>query len=281
MPVVRKQTPAAKKTTTDGELSAWDFDSGLKINVFGRSGTGKTRLWSTFPGPILAAICSGSVKSGELRSIDTPENRRKITAVPVTSAEAARQFVARAKGETWGTVVLDHVSGLQDLLLKEILGIDEIPAQMSWGTATQEQWGMVGVKVKEIVRALIDVPANVVIVAQERQFGGDEYSSDQIVPSVMSDCSPSTVRWLNHVNDYIVRTYSRRKTVEKKETIAGKPVTRKVVSEKEVEFCLRTAPDPVYGVKFRVAPGLELPQEIVDPSYDKIMAVIEGRWKGE
>jgi ABC-type polar amino acid transport system ATPase subunit len=47
-----------------------DFeDQGIKMVLYGSSGSGKTTLWATFPKPILAIICSGGFKSGELRSV--------------------------------------------------------------------------------------------------------------------------------------------------------------------------------------------------------------------
>jgi ABC-type lipoprotein export system ATPase subunit len=52
-------------------------DDTIQLLLYGRSGTGKTTLWSTFPKPILGVICSGGQRSGELRSVSL-EDRRHI-----------------------------------------------------------------------------------------------------------------------------------------------------------------------------------------------------------
>src|ERR1044072_7380628 len=62
-------------------------DEGLKMLLYGVSGTGKTTLWATFPGPILAIICSGGNRSGELRSIKTPDIVKKVHEVELRNSE--------------------------------------------------------------------------------------------------------------------------------------------------------------------------------------------------
>ena len=281
MPIAKKQGATGAKPKS-ALKSAWDFDAGLKINVYGRSGTGKTRLWSTFPDPILAGICSASVHSGELRSIQTPENRHRIDARIIQTADDARVFLDEAKAGSWKTVVLDHVTGLQDFLLKEVLGVDELPAQMGWGVASQEQWGKAILRSKEILRHFLNLPCNVVLIGQERNFGegaSTEEGGEQIVPYVATDCSPSLARWIGPACDYVVRTFVRPMTKETVSTIGGKEIRTRKPVKGQFEFCLGTGPDAVYLTKFRVPTGRVLPDDIVDPSYDRIMEVVEGRYK--
>ena len=73
------------------------FHGGIKMCVYGRSGTGKTTFWGSFPGRILALMCSGSDPSGELRSINTPEHRKKIDAVLIKSPSDMVDAVAYLK----------------------------------------------------------------------------------------------------------------------------------------------------------------------------------------
>jgi hypothetical protein len=274
MPKVVKQTMKPRKKQASSMLSAWPEDSGIKINLYGRSGTGKTTLWATFPGPILALICSGGRKPGELRSIDTPEYRKKITPVIVRASTDIAKILNDGVDE-YKTLVLDHGSGLQDLVLKEILGLDELPPQLSWGLATQQDYGQCSLQMKEILRALLSQSQNVVIVAQERDFNTDGGSDSLVLPYVASALSPSVVGWLNPAVDYIGQTFIRPRMVKEDIKIGGKKksVTRK---GKGVEYCLRTAPDSVYTTKFRLPKGRNLPDVIVDPSYAKLEALIKG-----
>lgn len=276
MVTIRKQTKITKKMGGIADLiKPMDFeDEGLKINVYGRSATGKTTFWSTFPKPILCLKCSGG---GELRSINTKENRKVIRQVDITESGLIREVVEHQKEEkTFGTVVLDHASGLNDLVLKEILDLEELPAQKSWGMATQQQYGQASLQMKELIRAVLGLKCNVVIVAQERDFNTDSDAAEHLMPYVASALTPSVVGWLNPAVDYIVRTFIREQTKSVTSAMkSGKSVTMTKATGK-YEYCMKTGPDPVYTTKFRRPMGVPLPDVIVNPTYDKLMEIIEG-----
>lgn len=283
--LVKKQAPAGNKPAPglEGLIQPMGFedDAPIKLSLYGRSGTGKTTLWATFPKPILALVFSGGLGSGELRSVDTPENRGQIHVAAPTNAVQAKKLLEHLKeAGGYATYVLDHATGLQDLVLRDIVGLAEIPVQKTWGMATQQQYGQCTLQVKEILRDLLSLPANVVIVAQERNFneGGD--GSEMLAPVVGSALTPSLCGWLNAAVDYIGQTFIRQKEEIQTQTIGtGKSAktlnTR--VKIKGVEYCLRTAPDPVYTIKFRdPSKGVNLPEVLVNPHYDKIMRLIKG-----
>lgn len=243
--------------------------------LYGRSGTGKTTLWATFPGPILAMICSGGQQPGELLSVNTPENRSKISQVVINESTEIKEVIDYTK-ETgaFNTLVLDHASGLQDLILKEILGLEELPAQKSWGMASQAQYGQCSLQCKEVFRALLGVGCHVVIVAQERDFKG-ESESEIITPTIGAALTPSVTGWLNPACDFVVQTFIRPTVEYTTNKVGGKEITTNKRG-KGVEYCLRTEPHEIYQTKFRVPKGSKLPEVIVDPSYEKIAALING-----
>ncbi len=74
------------------------LDTTIKMLIYGRSGTGKTTLWATFPGPILAVICSGGNKPGELKSINEPKYRNKVKKVSIDNMEEFYAVVEHCKG---------------------------------------------------------------------------------------------------------------------------------------------------------------------------------------
>lgn len=278
-PVVTKQAPkpSPKQGSVLDRIGWSDSTETIKCAFYGQSGTGKTTLWATFPGPILAVICSGGMKNaGELKSIDTPEYRKKIKPVVIQDSSEIRDVVAYAESGEFGTVVLDHGSGLQDLQLKEVLGIKDIPVQKSWGLASQQQYGQVAIQWKECVRAILNLPNNVVIVTQERDFtteGGN--TTDILLPTIGPALMPSLTGWLNPTVDYIVQTVKRPKMVEKTIKVAGKEIkTEERV--KGVDYCIRVGPHDVFTTKFRIPKGRELPEFISNPTYEKIMKVIKG-----
>lgn len=269
MPVIKNLARSYTKKVE--AVSAWDSVDGVRLLLYGRSGTGKTTLWSSFPGPILALVCSGCNQPGELKSIDTPENRRKIDPRVISDSQQIRDILANSS--KFATIVLDHASGLQDLVLKEILGLQELPVQRSWGMAQQQQWGQCTLQCKELLRAILNSCNNVVIVAQEREFNTDSVDGS-ISPSVGAGLTPSLTGWLNTAADYICQTFIRQREEERVNKIGGKEV-KKLVKKSEVEYCIRTAPDPVYTTKFRLPKGRVLPSVIVDPSFEKINQLIK------
>lgn len=273
-------TPTSRSGNVIDRISPIDFDKdeGIKVLVYGESGTGKTTFWSSFPGPILAVICSGGNKPGELRSVDTPENRKKIKQVTLNESSELKELIEYIPGSDFNTVVLDHTSGLQDLIMKELLGLDVIPAQKSFGMASQQTYGQCTQMMKEYLRALLGLSINVVLVAQQRTFGGKDDGMDPelIKPTVGAGLVPSLTGWVNSACDYCVNTFVQPKFVEKTNMIAGKPMTTRV-KEKGVEFALRTGKHEIYYTKFRLPLGNVLPDSIVNPTYTKMISLIKGK----
>jgi hypothetical protein len=269
-----KKRRSKSKSAVD-RIAPISFDDSLRVNLYGRSGTGKTTFWSTFPKPILAVICSGCARPGELRSINTVANRKVVKQVALEKTDDVRELIdfQREEGQ-FKTVVLEHATGLQDLTLKEILGLEELPAQGSWGMAKQQEWGQCALQMKETLRALLGLECNVVIVAQEREFNV-ESEGDLIMPYVASALTPSVTGWLNPACDYIWQTFLRQKT-EERQIRVGKKTIAKQQKVKGVDYCLRTGPDAVYTTKFRVPKGRTLPDVIVDPDYAKVNKLIQG-----
>jgi hypothetical protein len=289
--VVRQSGPAptpkkvAKKVESEDpweRISPIGFDEskGLKMLLYGASGTGKTRIWSTFPGPILGVIASSLRNPGETLSIDTPENRKKISQVTVRKiAEVLTLVEKQRETERFKTVVLDHASGLLDFAMKEVLGIEEMPAQLSWGVASMQQWGEGGGNCREILRSLLNLDCNVVIVAQERDFSKKEGESpsaaDMMFPTISAGLIPSLTGWLVPCCNYVCQTFKRNEMKDVVTEINGEEMVEQVPTGK-VEYCARTGAHSVVTTKFRVPPSVKLPDVIVNPDYSKFLKLIKG-----
>ncbi len=286
MPPVEKLTPRPNTTRPgvkqpvpedeNGDDLAWGKGDTLQVLAYGQSGSGKTTFASTFPAPILWLVCSGSKRPGELKSIDTAENRKRITPKIVRNTSEIKGYLALAASGSFKSVVWDHVSGLQDLTIKEILGIEELPAQKGWGLAQQQQWGQSTAQCKEFLRTTLGLPCNVVLLAQERTFGGNEDGlSDIIKPMVGPSVTPSLAGWLMPACDYVVQTYKRPRVIETKVKVGDQETT---VTErgKGADFCIRTEIHDCYATKVRIPRGRTLPDFIADPSHAKLVKVIRG-----
>ena len=287
MPVPIKQTSKGTINKKAGSVvdrikAIGKEDSFMKILLYGVSGSGKTTFWATMPGPILAVICSGGNNTGETRSINTPEYRKKIKIVTLNDSSELKDLVEyAASSEAFKTIVLDHVSGLQDLILKEILGLDEIPAQKGWGLASQQQYGQCTAQAKEYLRALLNLNCNVAIIGQERTFGGkdDGLNSDIIQPTVGPAVVPSLAGWLNPACDYILQMYKRPRMITTYTTMGTGDKAKKIATVKRgkgVMYCARCEPHDTFITKFRVPRGIELPEYVEDPTYDKLIKIIKG-----
>lgn len=293
MPTVTKQraTTVSKPTAADsfpngdGFKSAWDLSEHISLLLYGDSGTGKTTLWATFPGPILALISTGLSKPGELKSINTPEYRKKINPVVIQSSDD--YYRALDLAPKYSTVVLDHAGGFSDMVLSlDVLMLENLLEAKhrkagkgeSWSVVSQADYGQLAMELHKRFAALLNLQANAVIVAHERIFRGKEEAgnaSDVIKPSVGAALTPSVTGWLNKNCDYILQTFKRPRLVKTKGTVAGQEM-EVIERGRGVEYCLRTEPHEVFMTKFRMPRGRELPECIVDPSYDKIMKLIKG-----
>jgi hypothetical protein len=290
MVVIRKQqggqlaaTPRpALRNSPAVQRSAWDFVKSWRILLYGQSRTGKTTDWASFPGPILALVCSSGTRPGELRSINTPENRKKIDARIVDSTTQLKKITAE-EANSFETVVLDHVGGLQDLCLKEILGLPEVPVQRPIIADNKKTWGEVAGDFKECIRGLLNIRGHLVVVGHERVFKGDDdgMAADIIAPVVNVEVTPAICRWLNKEFDYVCQKFIRPKMIEQTITQNGKEVKIKKRG-RGVEFCYRVGHSDLFYTKFRMTldKALKLPEVITidktDSAYVKIKALIDG-----
>ena len=273
MPVVKTTTKSASTSSATSRIISLNElpDQGIKLCVYGKSGTGKTRLVGSFAklGPMLHMICSSN-GTNEARSIKgTPH----VDCVEIQKPQDLLDLINLAKDSKYKTLALDHVTGFSDCVLADILGVDKVPEQGSWGMAKREQYAQLGLQVKTYLRDLLDLPLNVIIVGQERAFDLEEEAGEVLMPYVSVSATPAVAGWIAPAVDYMCQTFKRDQV-----KVTSKKMGDKIIESKERtgkrEFCLRVGPDSTYITKFRVPPGTDLPDVIVDPNYEKIEHLI-------
>ncbi len=272
-----------------GTSSAWDYVNRLSLLMYGDSGTGKTRLWSSAPGKILCFVCSGGSKPGEFKSIKSSE-RGRITAPVVTSSDQLIDWVGQVKDKGgYDLVGLDHISGFQSLLLKESRGLSDLPLVKRHRDTTFAQYGEANAKAIEILRAMLSLDCDTFYVAQQKfDMPKDdprsilEFSSDAIRPKVVPDMTPEVLKWFKNSVDYAVQTLKRQKMVSRTEEVAGTEITvteRSDVPGDKIEFCARTEPHDTVWTKFRMADdGIYIPDFVVNPTWTKLKDIINGKY---
>jgi hypothetical protein len=244
--------------------------TGIKMTMYGRGKTGKTRTACTFPKPLLIVGTEDGTKS--VKSVAGVDFFR-------LSESSEIDELVEAIPDKYKTVALDGAGGLQDMIMKEILGLDDVPVEKSWGMAVREQWQSCGVQTKERLRKLLDLAdkygTHIVIIAHERNFN-DEGGSDLIFPTVGASLTPSTAGWLNGACDYLCQTFLREQTVKKEVKVAGKKGATMSQKTGKIEYCLRVGPHPVYMTGFRRthSENETMPDVIINPNYDKICELI-------
>ncbi len=261
---------AKSKSVVDRIVSIAEWQGGgIKINLYGRNGTGKTVLACTFPKPLLLVGFEDGTRSV-----------KKVPGVKFLRAQNTDELeeLAREAESSYKTVVLDTVTSLQDQVLVEILGLDRIPVQASWGMVSRDQYRQRSERTREFMRLFLDLPIHVVALAQEKDHSNKEEAAtdgEVLAPFIASNLGATTCGWLHDACDYICQTFIREQTKARNITIGKKKITRQSKTGK-TEYCLRTLPHPMYASKLRVDRSVTIPDVIVDPSYSKIDKLIQG-----
>ncbi len=240
-----------------------DLPSESKILLYGRSGTGKTHVVGTAPKPLLLI-------DPKEKGTDTIRARPGVKVIRIDSwqdFEDVYWYLSEAK-HPFVTVAVDTVTQLQELAMKAVLG--EEPTNVS-----QRGWGRIASLMKTWIINYRDLPLNVIFTAQDRLSQGDDEDVEDegtLMPEVGPYVMPSVSKILNSAVGMIGQTFikERQKTVKTK---GGKEKKVRVV-----EYCLRIGPHAKYLTKFRRDPSLGggTPEYIVDPTYDKLLALAEG-----
>ena len=233
----------------------------LAVLGWGRSGTGKTTFASSFPKPMLLL---------DIREKGT-DSISNVAGVKVARIEEWPEFEAvywylKKNPGMFKTVVIDQITTLQDLAMlqaRKNLGKDED------SLATKQIFGETGGLMKTWLlnyRDLIDDETHIVFLAHDRKTGGgDEGGDDQIEPEVGPRLMPSVASFVNGMVKIIGNTYIREGyNIENK---------RKV---RFVEYGMRVGPHAYYTTKVRSPVGIASPDSIVDPSFEKLIAIMRG-----
>lgn len=283
MPIISKQAatkPPAKRIIGGNILNSITPvanlpETGLKFLIFGPQGSGKTTLACSFPKPLLfirpEQVEDGSLSIRTVKGVDAPRQLETPDELDLLTDMVA--ITGKYK-----TIVLDGVTKFQDLCLKKVLGLSDVPAQLNWGIATQETWGIVTNELKEHLRKMLRLAmdgVNIVILGGERELDSKRNASVLNAPYVMIALTPASMGWLHEVCDYNVRTFIQRKMIETTTEIAGQQTTVMQPGD-GFDYCIRTGPHDVYQTKFRKPKGQQLPEIIIDPSYEKIRKLIQG-----
>lgn len=243
--------------------------------LYGRSGTGKTTLAASWPTPILYLDIKdeGTDSIADVEGIDVKE-----IADSEELDEVLLWLIRNPK--KYKTVILDTMSQLQEIVVEEVAEAAKKKLKGKragdFGTLTKQDWGTVSSRLKSWIIDFRDLPMETVFIAQDRTFNLDDEGADenaeQLAPEVGPRLMPSVASVLNAAVSVIGNTFIRVRHVKKPDP--KREGKFKMVEKKE--YCLRLGPSAIYVTKVRKPKEHIAPDFIVDPSYEDIIAVIQG-----
>lgn len=240
--------------------------------IYGRAGSGKTTLASTFPKPMLLLDIrdKGTDSIADVKGIDVLE---------IESLDDIEDiyYYLRDNPKKYKTVVFDTVTEMQKLVMKSVvLGksknkkVDESRIG-DWGSMAKRDWGDVAGIMNKWIADFRDLNMEVVFLAQERvkNVDDEEGEDNQLTPEVGPAVMPSIATTLNAAVNVIGNMFIRMKRTT---VVKGAKKTHK----EEPIYCLRVGPNPIYTTKLRKPRSAEAPPYIEDPTFKDIKDLVKG-----
>ena len=238
-----------------------DLDENHTCLFYGKSGRGKTKTAASFPSPVLFIDINNE------KGLKTVKQVKGLKFARVkTWKDFEDLYWWLRDGQDYKTVVLDQITGLQDLGMKAVRQHfkmdDDEPFQgfKKWGKLSGDMKTWLG-----HYRELSDL-YNVVFIAHERAFGEGE-EGDDMDPAVGARVIPSIGDFVSGACDIIGQSFIRSR---KEKNAKGKTVSIP-------QYCMRIGPHPIYITKIRrPAEAGPLPEYVVDPTYQKLVKIESG-----
>ncbi len=274
MKIKKKPAPPAGRVLEELPVRKAGEGSMFRSFVFyGRSATGKTTVACSFPGTKLLL----DIKD---RGDDSVTKVQELDVMDIKSwddLEMTYWWLLRNKTR-YQCIILDTLSQLQQLAIRKVLEEKNKDPENAgqWGVMTMQEWGAVASLMKTWIINFRDLNANVVFIAQDRVFNvSDEGEENGLDPEVGPGLSPSIAKHLNAAVHVIGNTFIRSRTVKVKvkNPQKGKP---KFIEKQRIEYCMRIGPNSTYITKMRKPKDILLPSVLVDPTYEALIAIIQG-----
>jgi hypothetical protein len=244
----------------DKAVDISDLGQRKLVVLYGKSNSGKTETGSTWPKPMLY------VALGDDGS-NTIAGKQGIKALPVTGIDSLKEALTdlvKAKGAGYASVFVDTFS------LATNVWIDKNVVQKK-KKMTQQLWGDLKTEEEELIRLAHELAHHCwVILSCHESTDAIEGMEDEILPDVRPSVTKGARTYLEGMANYGLHCTRVTKTV--------------MQGEEEVEvvkYAAHIGPNPFYWTKLQIAKDRKVPKLIINPSYDKLMKVVEGGSKEE
>lgn len=237
----------------------------LTCLFYGRSGTGKTTLASSFPKKILLLDFRD-------RGIDSIKDVKGIDVFNVQEwVEVESIFWSlQKKPGLYKSIILDTLSGMQNLAIHEVKRNE---GQDDSDNLSKRGWGTVSAMMNQWLLNFRDLPFHVVFLAPDRvrniavsEEEEAELEEGELEPEVGPALIPSAAKSVNAAVKVIGNTFI-------KQTVTADDSGNRV---KKTQYRLRIGPHPYYITKIRSPKAFKIPQSINNPSFERIVKIMKG-----
>lgn len=220
--------------------------------LYGKSNTGKTYVSSTFPKPLLY------VRIGDDGLGTIARMPGDIRAISIKSVDELNSIFEELESDTtYQTVVFDTFS----LLVSEWTSEKVIQKNKRM---TQQLWGDLKIDQEEAVKKAQRLSmSRIVVLTCHESKDTIEGMEDEIAPEVRPSVSKGARTYLEGMANFGIHT-----------TKIIKEITKNGVSKEVVKYAADIGPNPYYWTKLQIDPSIKVPERIINPTYDKIMAVV-------
>ena len=222
--------------------------------LWGRSGSGKTELLSTFPKPILY------IQIGDDGS-NTIASKEDIKAIRARSPGHVKDLLTEAqKDRKYATVAVDTFS----LIVNEWTDENAVKKKKRM---TQQMWGDLKVDQEELIKlAYVLAEKKCVVLTCHEATDSIEGHEDEIAPDIRPSVSKGARTYLEGMANYGIHL-----AVVLKEEEDGEGNTVEVPV-----YIAHLASNPYYWVKTQKPKEVRLPKSVKNPTYNKIMRLMRG-----
>lgn len=238
----------------DTAVDITDVNTGKLVILYGKSASGKTKVGSTFPKPMLY------VKVGD----DGVNTIRSVEGIKVFEPKSIGQlkelFEELNRDKNYKSVFVDTFS----LIVNEWKNENVLQKNKKM---TQQLWGDLATDTEELIRLAHKLSKKKwVILSGHEVTDSIEGMEDELLPDVRISVSKGARTYLEGMANYGIHTIKIQKEVVDKDTGETKEVVR---------YAADIGPNPYYWTKFQISPKIKLPARMINPSFEKIMKLIE------
>lgn len=223
--------------------------------LWGKSGSGKTHFIGTLPKPLLY-IQVGDDGSNTIAGVDG------VKAIRANTIDRLKKIGEELKNDSkYASVAVDTFSMITNVWI-------DANAVQKKRKMTMQMWGDLKVETEELIKIFHQVAENHVVALSCHEVNDTiEGMDDEVIP----DFGPSTTKgsriYLQGMANFAIHFTKIQKTVTDKATGEEKDV---------VKYAVHLGANPYYWTKLQIDSSIKVPGVMINPSYQKIVNLIEG-----